>query len=128
MKLEQIIPARYHQRLLAWGAAGVCGFILTTMFVGIPKLGSLAWSQEVDQKIANAVDPITKQLTQVTKLATDGAAEVLVQSIFTATQQKCLAQADNQPAAFWTTRLIDLKKRYHELTGDEFPDLHCHDL
>ena len=122
------IPAKYHTTLVAWAAGVGVSFILALLFVGVPKVGIVAWADEVDQKLQSALTPIHKELEQSTSLSKETAAETVAQSIFSATKEKCVALKAGRSVVFWTDRLIKLRERYKELTTKEFPPIDCKDL
>jgi len=110
-------------------------FVLPAMLWAVPKLGSLAWSDDIDKKIEAAVEPIRRDIENIKKkdiqeikdevkrsndTAKDIKASLLASSILNARRQQCDAIATGTSARFWSDRLIDLKADYRKLTGEQF--------
>jgi hypothetical protein len=110
--------------MVAWGAGVGVSFILTLMFIGVPQVGKVAWAEDTEKQIQQ----VYVKLEESAELSKENAAETVTQSIFSATKEKCDAQAEQRGVAFWTERLIKLRSRYKELTEQEFPPIDCNDL
>lgn len=124
-----------HALAVACSLGALVLFVLPAMLWAVPKLGSLAWSSEIDRKIEAAVAPIRQDIENIkkkdiqeikdaVKLSNDAArdikASLLASSILNARRQQCDAITSGAPARYWSDRLIELKGEYRRLTGEQF--------
>lgn len=109
------------------------GFILLSMFPGVPKLGALAWADETarDRKrdIEAAVQPlVTAQAAQQRTL--DGVVSLLkkqndlelLKTVLVAKKEECAAKREGRSADYWSEQVVKLRNQYREETG-QAPDV-----
>ena len=100
--------------------------VLPALFVGLPKLGQVAWAGEVDDKIAKAIEPVlTEQRAQGEVLK-----EIRIDQLATKLRElhalRC--QADSYGRARVDREIDPAQRKYFELTGYRYPLPACTDL
>jgi hypothetical protein len=100
-------------------------------FMGVP---GFARADQVDQKIAKQVAPLTSQvsnLTQAVKIATDAQTEqtlaLLRVAITDGLVKKCHAAKD-ETKSIYRQQVAEAQARYYRLTGNYYPEHSCADL
>ena len=109
--------------------------VLPAMFVGLPKLGQLAWSSDVRGALATEVEPLKKDIESVKKSVETATREnlrtriwLLGNEVFKARQEQCNAIKAGSGARFWTERLMELKAEYAAIAGKEYDVPDCSEL
>lgn len=117
--------------LAAWGSLSLTllagSFFLTALFIGLPKVGQVAWADEMKRDrtadIKAAVEPLAKK-QEATQKSLDAVVSLLEQqriadlqrSILLAKKEQCEAVRGERNASYWTERLADLRRDYRNLT------------
>ena len=101
--------------------------ILPAMFVGLPKVGQIAWAGEVDDKIAAAISPLNARLTNIEANQIELLRGWYSQRLRdlqaarrTATDEHVKRRMDNE--------IDDAQARYRGLTGERYPLPACAEL
>ena len=108
--------------------------VLPAMTVGLPRIGTLAWAGEVDDKIEQATAPIKAQLGQIaTQLATQEQIQKRILAGQLAAQARDLHRlkcttTDDYTRARMERDIEDAQQEYRALTGERYPLPACKDL
>jgi len=126
-----------------WKVAGslvllyaLVGFILSSMFTGLPKVGQLAWADGLANKAdQNQVATVISQQAQLTKQLDDVAAalnEQLAQSkasdIRLLKLKRCKAPANSAERDSLTREIDKAQAEYKKLKGEYYDTPACTDL
>jgi hypothetical protein len=88
--------------------------VLPAMFSELPRLGSLAWAQDVDSKIA----PLQQSVNDIKEL-------MLENAILSAQKNWCDAYAKGESATAWSERIRELNRQYFKIVGRAFAVPDC---
>lgn len=109
--------------------------VFPSLFVGLPQLGKVAWADEVDDKIAQVVEPIRRDVEVIKSAVGEAKQEslrtriwLLGNEVFKARQEQCNAIKAGSGARFWTERLLELKSEYEALAGRTYDVPSCEEL
>lgn len=113
--------------------------LTSAFFVGLPRVGSVVWASELDDKVDKSVrktiSPIVQDVAEVkaavhelTKASNVSAAAALGNTIIQATREKCKATTQGRPGDAWADRILELRQQYRVLTGERFDALTCEDV
>ncbi len=113
----------------------VYGFIIPAMFIGFPVLGQLAWANELNTKVAQAVRPIEQKVTaiegKVDKLdliVRQQLAVTLATQIREAKRRWCTMSPNSQERDRTQTDIDRLQEEYAGLRGQPYNVLPCTEL
>lgn len=113
----------------------VYGFIIPAMFTGFPVLGQLAWANDINTKISEAIKPIEGKVntieTKVDKLdliVRQQLAVTLATQIREAKRRWCALPASSQERDRTQTDIDRLQEEYMGLRGQPYNVLPCTEL
>lgn len=100
--------------------------VLPAMTVGLPRIGSIAWAAEVDDKIAKAIEPVlTEQRAQGEVLK-----EIRIDQLATKLRElhavRCAADGTGRARLDWEIEAA--QRKYVNLAGYRYPLPACKDL
>lgn len=116
----------------------VVAIVLPSMFIGLPKVGQVAWSDEVDDKIKVGVDeasrPIYAELGAIkAEQSVQGEAlrsiqlDIITQKLRELHALRCRT-TDAHGREQLEAEIEVAQRRFRTITGDRYPLLPCKDL
>ena len=125
-------PEAVRRYRLGIAAAALSAFVLSSlillaMSVGWPRLGSLAWAGEVDEKVARAVKPINEQLGEIQSQLKRSETRDIASELRDLHRLKC-ATTDSYTRERMARDVEEAQQQYRKLTGERYPLPACQDL
>lgn len=105
----------------------VGAIVLPAMFVGLPKIGQLAWAGEVDDKIAAAFSPLDRRLTSIESIQIEILRGQYSQQIRDLHRARCTS-TDEHVRRRMDGEIDTAQAKYRNLTGERYPLPACKDL
>jgi hypothetical protein len=108
--------------------------VLPAMTIGLPRIGSVAWGSEVDDKIEQAIAPVNAQLVEI-KAQLDRGQEVqkrilqgqLASQLRDLHRLECTT-TDEMTRSRMERDIEDAQQEYRTLAGERYPLPACKDL
>ena len=132
-KIAEMPPRRWRSWVTNALFVGVLfsGFMILVMFYSVPRLGSLAWHRDVDEKIAAAVSPVDEKLIGLSDaLAAQTTsmnvmlADITASKLRSLIKTRCQTRSSSQKE-YLTEQIQEYAESYEVIRGKSFHEPGC---